>query len=526
MSTDAALDLEHLGAALQAPRYLSPVSAWVEHIPFAFAAVSLLRPRTVVELGTHMGDSYCAFCQAIETLGIEARLTAIDTWQGDSQAGGYGQGILDGLRAYHDPLYGRFSRLLQDTFDDAVGQFADASVDLLHIDGLHTYEAVQHDFETWLPKVSARGLVLFHDTQVRRGDFGVYRLWEELAGQYPSFEFTHGYGLGVLAVGNDLPAEMAAFLGAARRTPTLVRQYFSVLGNRIQLARGLSRLSDVERASQDALAELIAPFESVPTPAAVPEPMSTIDLLDGTRYDLKQWIDGRCETASARSAIIAHLREHVRWLHGKSDTLAAEIGRLGGHIGTLEQRIEALTARPAPANLAVYTSDADGFYSDSRVQTVQVLPDGAAANIRVRIEMPGGGPARRVRLDPGDRPAFWWIRGPRLEFVSPALATASIEPGQVVAGAGARLLDPPANLDTPGGGDYVLFCHTGDPQLELRIGGILPQGPVVFDLALECRLLDSFQAYRGAPAGAVDAHVADLLAATLAKPTASDERTE
>ena len=51
------------------------------------ALVSLVRPRTIVELGTHMGDSYCAFCQAVAELNLESRATAIDTWEGDSQAG-------------------------------------------------------------------------------------------------------------------------------------------------------------------------------------------------------------------------------------------------------------------------------------------------------------------------------------------------------------------------------------------------------------------------------------------------------
>ena len=104
-------------------------------------------------------------------------------------------------RRFHDERYGAFSELLRCTFDEALGYFSDASVDFLHIDGLHTYEAVRHDFENWRPKLSDSAVVLLHDTNVREGDFGVRHLWEDLHTQFPSFEFLHGYGLGVLIPG-------------------------------------------------------------------------------------------------------------------------------------------------------------------------------------------------------------------------------------------------------------------------------------------------------------------------------------
>src|SRR5512139_2792691 len=94
------------------PRRLTDVSAWHEHIPFAFYLVDLLRPGLIVELGTHKGDSYCAFCQAVSELQLDTRCSAVDSWAGDEHAGVYGPDVLDDLRRHHDILYASFSTLM------------------------------------------------------------------------------------------------------------------------------------------------------------------------------------------------------------------------------------------------------------------------------------------------------------------------------------------------------------------------------------------------------------------------------
>jgi lipopolysaccharide biosynthesis protein len=220
--------------SLWRPERLVQFEHWVGHIPFAFWLIGAMRPRTLVELGTHRGNSYCAFCQAITRFNINCRAYAVDTWTGDVHML-YQEGLLDDLRAHHDHRYGAFSSLLQTTFDDAVTRFQPRSIDLLHIDGTHTYESVSHDFHSWLPLLSDRAVVLFHDINVHKENYGVWQLWNELKTRYPSFEFLHSYGLGVLAVGKNQPPFVSA-LFELKRKPELaatVRSLFSIFGERL-----------------------------------------------------------------------------------------------------------------------------------------------------------------------------------------------------------------------------------------------------------------------------------------------------
>ncbi|MGF6346858.1 class I SAM-dependent methyltransferase [Variovorax sp. W2I14] len=210
-------------------------SAWIGHAPFAAWLTAMARPRRFVELGTHRGMSYSTFCQTVLAEQLLTKCHAVDTWQGDEHSGAYGEDVYEDLSSFNARHFAGFSHLMRTGFDEAVLSFADGSIDLLHIDGLHTYEAVRHDFETWLPKLSDRAIVLFHDTAVRERGFGVWRYWNEISLRYPHFEFEHASGLGVLQVGTEVATSIRQLLDlgqdveGARR----VKAIFSGLGDAI-----------------------------------------------------------------------------------------------------------------------------------------------------------------------------------------------------------------------------------------------------------------------------------------------------
>lgn len=234
MSNDLNLIEPGVGAASYwHPRHFI-LSAWTEHAPFAAWILSVTRPSLLVELGSHTGFSLFTFAETAQRLEHAGKIVGVDSWEGDDHAGFYGDDVFKEVARIAGDDYPDSIELVRSYFADAVSQFEDGSIDLLHIDGRHGYEDVKEDYELFAPKLSERAVVLFHDTHEFQEGFGVHRFWDEIATTVPSFQFHHGHGLGVLAVGSKVPTAVLDFIAAATADSAKMRSRYAALGERMQ----------------------------------------------------------------------------------------------------------------------------------------------------------------------------------------------------------------------------------------------------------------------------------------------------
>ncbi|WP_206667974.1 class I SAM-dependent methyltransferase, partial [Teichococcus oryzae] len=302
------------------PKHI-PESAWLEHGPFAFWLIEAAKPRCLVELGTHNGYSYFAFCQAVKQLGLETKCHAIDSWQGDEHAGFYGEEVFQLVSGINAQDYASFSRLTRSFFQEALQQFEDGSIDLLHIDGRHTYEDVLEDYSSWRPKLSERGVVLFHDTRVRERGFGVFRLWAEIAEAHPSFEFHHGHGLGVLAVGPEIPPGLRPLFSSDPAEREAIRAAYERLGAAVSQHYQLATAAR-DQALEDHSAELETVREQLSEHSVA---------LSGARQAL-----------AAGQQEQEELGRRLREAEERADNAEASLQAAGAQLGTLQQHSETL----------------------------------------------------------------------------------------------------------------------------------------------------------------------------------------
>lgn len=125
--------------------------------------VDLARNRNaILEIGAYIGASATCFAYAIKESG-HGRLYCIDTWNNDAMS----EGIRDTYAEFlsNTKPYSQFITPVRGFSTDVVAEISDLteSLDLLFIDGDHSYEGVKADWEAYKHFLKPGSVVVFHD---------------------------------------------------------------------------------------------------------------------------------------------------------------------------------------------------------------------------------------------------------------------------------------------------------------------------------------------------------------------------
>jgi predicted O-methyltransferase YrrM len=176
-------------------------SAWL-----LYGIARSLKPAIAVEIGSGRGKSACFIGMALKENG-SGRLYAIDPhtrteWNDRESVDTY-EIMCDHLEKLALTDVVAIVRKHSIEMPDSVP----TPIDLLFIDGDHSYEGVKADWATYEPRMSPFGLVVFHDTiwglkrndKWYRPDIGVPQFIEELRQQeYPIVTIERDYGLSIV----------------------------------------------------------------------------------------------------------------------------------------------------------------------------------------------------------------------------------------------------------------------------------------------------------------------------------------
>ena len=165
------------------------------------ALIRLLSDRelnVVVEIGTAHGGTYWAWCRLATPT---AHLVSVDLPGNDDWTAR--------VRSYPGPTQTQ-TVIRADSHDQQTVRSLDrlrGSVDLLFLDGDHSYDGVRADFENFAPLVKPGGLIAFHDVESTNHPASqVDRLWAQLRDVYDVREIidtvddeqSGRYGIGVI----------------------------------------------------------------------------------------------------------------------------------------------------------------------------------------------------------------------------------------------------------------------------------------------------------------------------------------
>jgi hypothetical protein len=149
---------------------------WNGDLPIFNDLISQMRPTTVVEVGSWLGQSSCTMARSMKTHNLDSVLICVDTWLGSLE---HWKSPAD--RAHLDTKNGRptiYESFMTNVDREELSGYvvplplpstiacqllADMPVDMVYLDGSHDYRDVLRDLQDYWPMVRDNGGILFGD---------------------------------------------------------------------------------------------------------------------------------------------------------------------------------------------------------------------------------------------------------------------------------------------------------------------------------------------------------------------------
>jgi len=166
-----------------------------EHLETLRMLTVLTRPNSILEIGTGRGDSTLAFAEGLGLNG-KGHIITLD--------------IKSSFQAHDlilDQDLSTFVTFLKMSSNDYIKKLEGVmSIDILFIDGLHTYKQVKMELDLLWHYIADEGMIILHDTN-NPAHPGVYKAVQEFLGEHglewSFFEYYNCNGLTVLQ--HDIP---------------------------------------------------------------------------------------------------------------------------------------------------------------------------------------------------------------------------------------------------------------------------------------------------------------------------------
>jgi len=136
--------------------------------PFYKALVWFLQPKICVEVGVAKGGAAEMICRALQDWDAGGKYYGFDAWKRYGQAEEFkalGSREVVAQRLDNIP-FGDYHLFEVDTLkdQDKFRKLCPDNIDFAYIDADHSYYGIANDFSVIYPKLSAMGVIVFHDT--------------------------------------------------------------------------------------------------------------------------------------------------------------------------------------------------------------------------------------------------------------------------------------------------------------------------------------------------------------------------